>query len=167
MSATRAVRRFVKEHVSDLMGNDPKTGKKLTPKQIQNRKKIERPDARTAGRRSQARQSFVAGAGSVIAGLTAKETVDKLTAKTEKSNPVTKASARNALRNLGAAYRQSVRNAQSGETSRRAVKALSKSKLTAFEKAFAAAAKRGDKTFKFEVDGVMKPFTVTYKNKKK
>lgn len=164
MSATRAVRRFVKEHVSDLMGNDPKTGTKLTPKQIQNRKKIERPDARTAGRRSQARKSFATGAGAVIAGLTAKETVDKLTAKTEKSNPVTKASARNALRDLGAAYRQSVKDAQSGKTSRKTVKALSR---TAFERAFAAAAKRGDKTFPFEVDGVMKTFSVTYKKKKK
>ena len=164
MSATSAARRFVREHVSDLRGKDPKTGEKLTPKQIQNRQKIERPDARTAGRRSEARKSFVAGASAVIAGLTAKETVDKLTAKTEKSNPVTKASARNALSKLGAAYRQSVRNAQSGETSRKTVKALSR---TAFERAFAAAAKRGDKTFKFEVDGVMKPFTVTYKKKKK
>ena len=165
MSATRAFRRFVNEHVSDLRGREPRTGEKLTPKQIQNRKKIERPDARTAGRRSQARKSFATGAGAVIAGLTAKETVDKLTAKTEKTdNPVTKASARNALRDLGAAYRKSVKNAQSGETSRKTVKALSR---TAFERAFAAAAKRGDKTFKFEVDGVMKPFTVTYKKKKK
>tara|TARA_R110000824_G_C14840166_1_gene638889 strand:+ start:50 stop:583 length:534 start_codon:yes stop_codon:yes gene_type:complete len=167
MSATRAVRRFVREHVSDLRGREPKTGEKLTPKQIQNRQKIERPDARTAGRRSQARKSFVAGASTVIAGLTAKKAVDKLTAQTEKSNPVTKAGARNALRGLGAAYRESVKNAQSGETSRKAVEALSKSKLTAFEKAFAAAAKRGDKTFKFEVNGVMKPFTVTYKKNKK
>ena len=165
MGATRAVRRFVKEHVSDLTGKDPRTGEKLTPKQIQNRQKIERPDARTAGRRSQARKSFATGAGAVIAGLTAKENVDRLTEKAEKTgNPVTKAGVRNALSDLGAAYRKSVEKAQSGETSRKAVKALSR---TAFERAFAAAAKRGDKTFKFEVDGVMKPFTVTYKKKKK
>ncbi len=165
MSLARAARRFVTEHVSDLRGKDPKTGEKLTPKQIQNRQKIERPDARTAGRRSQARKSFATGAGAVIAGLTAKETVDKLTAKTEKTdNPVTKASARNALSKLGAAYRQSVRDAQSGETSRKTVKALNR---TAFERAFAAAARRGDKTFNFKVNGVMKPFTVTYKKKKK
>jgi hypothetical protein len=170
MSLARAARNLVtggRKHFRDLSGNDAKTGEKLTPKQIQNRQKIERPDAGTAGRRSQARKSFVAGASTVIAGLTAKKAVDKLTAQTEKSNPVTKAGARNALRGLGAAYRESVKNAQSGETSRKAVEALSKSKLTAFEKAFAAAAKRGDKTFKFEVNGVMKPFTVTYKKNKK
>ena len=171
MSLARAARNLVtggRKHFRDLSGNDAKTGEKLTPKQIQNRQKIERPDAGTAGRRSQARKSFVAGASTVIAGLTAKKAVDKLTAKTEKTdNPVTKAGARNALRGLGAAYRESVKNAQSGETSRKAVEALSKSKLTAFEKAFAAAAKRGDKTFKFEVNGVMKPFTVTYKKNKK
>ena len=164
MSATRAARRFVREHVSDLRGKDPKTGEKLTAKQIQNRQKIERPDARTAGRRKQARNSFVAGASTVIAGLTAKKTVDNLTAKTENSNPVTKTSAKNALSKLGAAYRQSVRDAQSGETSRKTVKALNR---TAFERAFAAAARRGDKTFNFKVNGVMKPFTVEYKKKKK
>jgi uncharacterized membrane protein YebE (DUF533 family) len=161
MGATRAVRRFVKEHVSDLTGKDPRTGEKLTPKQIQNRQKIERPDARTAGRRSQARKSFAAGAGAVIAGLTAKENVDKLTKKAEKTgNPVTRAGARNALRDLGAAYRQSVKDAQSGKTSQKTVKALSR---TAFERAFAAAADRGDKTFPFEVNGVMKKFSVVYK----
>lgn len=103
-----------------------------------------------------------------VGGATIEALINKATTKAEKTdNPVTKAGTQKAFRDLGAAYRQSVKNAQSGETSRKAVKALSKSKLTAFEKAFAAAAKRGDKTFKFEVDGVMKPFTVTYKKKKK
>ena len=107
-------------------------------------------------------------AGGAVGGATIEALINKATTKAEKTdNPVTKAGTQKAFRDLGAAYRQSVKNAQSGETSRKAVKALSKSNLTAFEKAFAAAAKRGDKTFKFEVNGVMKPFTVTYKKKKK
>lgn len=169
MGVTRAVRRFVKEHVSDLTGKNPQTGRRLTEKEKKNRARIERADKETAGRRGASRRGYVAGvvsggAFSSIAGLTAKETVDKLTAKTENTdNPVTKAGVRNALSDLGAAYRQSVKDAQSGETSRRTVKALNR---TAFERAFAAAAKRGDKTFPFEVNGVMKKFSVVYKKKK-
>ena len=106
--------------------------------------------------------------GATIGGATIEALIDKTTTKAEKTdNPVTKAGARQAFRDLGAAYRKSVRDAQSGTTSRKAVKALSKANLSAFEKAFAAAAKSGKKTFKFEVNGVMKPFTVTYKKNKK
>jgi len=134
---------------------------KKSPKQLQT-------TPATRGQLTSKKDIRTAGAAGGVGGATIAALIDKATTKAEKTdNPVTKAGARKAFRDLGAAYRKSVKNAQSGETSRKAVKALSKSNLTAFERAFAAAAKRGDKTFKFEVDGVMKPFTVTYKKKKK
>tara|TARA_R110002050_G_scaffold80373_2_gene171944 strand:+ start:1488 stop:1994 length:507 start_codon:yes stop_codon:yes gene_type:complete len=121
----------------------------------------------TRGQLTSKKDIRTSGAVGGVGGATIAALIDKATTKAEKTdNPVTKASARKAFRDLGAAYRQSVKDAQSGKTSRKAVKALSKAKLSAFEKAFADAAKSGKKTFKFEVDGVMKPFTVTYKKKK-
>jgi hypothetical protein len=168
MSLARAARKLVTEgrkHFRDLSGNDSKTGKPLTTRQKAGGKQIKPAAEGTRAVRAGKREGAAVG---LVGGATIEALINKATTKAEKTdNPVTKAGTQKAFRDLGAAYRQSVKNAQSGETSRKAVKALSKSNLTAFEKAFAAAAKRGDKTFKFEVDGVMKPFTVTYKKKKK
>ena len=150
MSLARAARKLVTEgrkHFRDLSGNDSKTGKPLTTRQKAGGEQIKLAAEGTRAVRAGERKGAVVGGGAVVgAGVIA---------------------ARKAFRDLGAAYRQSVKDAQSGKTSRKAVKALSKAKLSAFEKAFADAAKSGKKTFKFEVDGVMKPFTVTYKKNKK
>lgn len=175
MSLARAARKLVtgavtqgRKHSRDLRGKNANTGEALTTRQKAGGEQIKPAAEGTRAYRAGVRKGAVFGGAAGVGGATIEALINKATTKAEKTdNPVTKAGTQKAFRDLGAAYRQSVKNAQSGETSRKAVKALSKSKLTAFEKAFAAAAKRGDKTFKFEVDGVMKPFTVTYKKKKK